>query len=66
MDDPTTLDELFRRAASSIDAGDVNELNHLLAANPRLVCDRLESPGAWLRGKVGSALDGFFQRPYLL
>jgi peptide-methionine (S)-S-oxide reductase len=30
------------------------------------VRDRLESPGAWLRDKVGGALDGFFRQPYLL
>ena len=28
--------------------------------------DRLDSPGAWLRDKVGGALEGFFERPYLL
>ena len=27
---------------------------------------RLESPGDWLRVQIGDALDGFFQRPYLL
>jgi hypothetical protein len=66
MDDPETLDALFREAVSAIDAGDVTALERLLAAHPRLLRDRLESPGAWLRDKVGGALDGFFQRPYLL
>jgi hypothetical protein len=66
MDDSKMLDQLFRQAVSAIDAGDVNELNRLMAANPRLVCQRLESPGAWLRDKVGDAIDGFFQKPYLL
>jgi peptide-methionine (S)-S-oxide reductase len=28
--------------------------------------ERLESPGAWLRDKVGGSLEGFFTRPYLL
>jgi peptide-methionine (S)-S-oxide reductase len=60
------LDELFRQAVSAIDAGDVHELEHLLAANPRLACERLDAPGAWLRDKIGGALDGFFQKPYLL
>jgi hypothetical protein len=26
----------------------------------------LESPGEWLRGQIGPALDGFFRHPYLL
>jgi hypothetical protein len=30
------------------------------------VRERLEAPGAWLRDVVGKAVDGFFQRPYLL
>jgi hypothetical protein len=66
MNDSKTLDELFRSAVSAIDAGEINELEHLLVAHPRLVCDRLDSPGAWLRDKVGDAIDGFFQKPYLL
>src|SRR3989441_8199282 len=37
-----------------------------MAKHPRLVRDRLDTPGAWLRDKVGGALDGFFQQPYLL
>ncbi|HSE26927.1 MAG TPA: hypothetical protein VLA95_01760, partial [Gemmatimonadales bacterium] len=28
--------------------------------------ERLDAPGAWLRDLVGSALDGFFARPWLL
>jgi hypothetical protein len=66
MDESTTLDAIFQRAVSAIDAGDVRELEQLVALNPRLVRERLNAPGAWLRDKVGSALDGFFQRPYLL
>ena len=66
MDDSKTLDTLFQRAVSAIDAGDVRELEQLVAVDPRLVRERLDTPGAWLRDKVGSALDGFFQRPYLL
>jgi hypothetical protein len=66
MDDSKTLDALFQRAVSALDAGDVSELEHLVAVNPRLVRERLNVPGAWLRDKVGNALDGFFQRPYLL
>ena len=49
-----------------IDAGDIATLQRLVTANPALVRERLESPGAWLRDTVGGALDGFFQRPYLL
>ena len=66
MDDSKTLDALFQRAVSAIDAGDVSELEQLVAVNPKLVRERLNTPGAWLRDKAGSTLDGFFQRPYLL
>jgi peptide-methionine (S)-S-oxide reductase len=66
MDDSQTLDALFQRAVSAIDAGDVSELEQFVGLNPRLVRERLDAPGAWVRDKVGNALDGFFQRPYLL
>jgi hypothetical protein len=66
MDDSKALDALFCAAVSAIDAGDVQELEDLIDVNPRLVRDRLDAAGPWLRDKVGSALDGFFQRPYLL
>ncbi|MPY87977.1 MAG: hypothetical protein GEU99_08655 [Luteitalea sp.] len=66
MSDAETLDSLFREAVSAVDAGDVTMLERLLAAHPRLVRDRLAAPGSWLRDKVGGALDGFFQQPYLL
>lgn len=60
------FDSLFREAVAAIDAGDVSKLERCLAANPGLVSKRLESPGAWLRDKVGNALDDFFRQPYLL
>ncbi len=66
MDDPEVLDELFRLAVSAIDAGDVAGIERLVADHPRLLRDRLEAPGAWLRDKVGGAVDGFFRAPYLL
>ena len=66
MSDSASIDAQFRDAVSAIDAGDVDRLERLIAANPALVRERLESPGTWLRDKVGRALDGFFQRPYLL
>jgi Ankyrin repeats (3 copies) len=66
MDPAPPLDSLFREAVSAIDAGDLASLERLLAMHPELVRARLDSPGAWLRDKVGSALDGFFGRPYLL
>src|SRR5712692_6252919 len=66
MDDGAMLDSLFREAVFAIDAGDVASLEHILAEHPRLVRDRLDSPGAWLRDKVGGAVDGFFRQPYLL
>ena len=59
-------DALFHQAVQAIDAGDVNALEAVLDAHPRLVHQRLEQPGAWLRERVGGALDGFFERPYLL
>lgn len=61
-----TLDELFCSAVAAIDAGDVIELERLVTSHPALVRDRLEDPGTWLRDKVGNALNGFFQKPYLL
>jgi peptide-methionine (S)-S-oxide reductase len=63
---PGDLDALFRQAVSAIDAGDGVALDALLASHPELVRERLESPGAWLREQVGDALDGFFERPWLL
>lgn len=61
-----SLDAQFREAVSAVDAGDVSHLQRLISANPALVRERLASPGPWLRDTVGRALDGFFQRPYLL
>jgi hypothetical protein len=66
MDEAQNLDVLFQQAVVAIDAGDVTALGHLLVAHPRLLRDRLDAPGAWLRDTVGGALDGFFQKPYLL
>jgi peptide-methionine (S)-S-oxide reductase len=66
MDNPDILDSLFCEAVSAIDGGDVTTLERLLTKHPRLVRDRLDAPGDWLRDKVGNALDGFFQQPYLL
>jgi peptide-methionine (S)-S-oxide reductase len=66
MNNTPTLDALFREAVTALDAGDVNTLERRLHAHPELARERLASPGAWLRDKVGDALDGFFQRPYLL
>lgn len=66
MAERDTLDVLFERAVSMIDAGDVTALERQLEGEPRLVREPLGAPGAWLRDKVGEALDGFFARPYLL
>ena len=60
------FDASFREAVSAMDAGDLDRLTRLVTANPALVRERLESPGAWLHDVVGRALDGFFRRPYLL
>jgi peptide-methionine (S)-S-oxide reductase len=64
--DPGLLDAGFRDAVAAIDAGDVSGLERLIAANSALVRERLEAPGPWLRAAVAGAVDGFFQRPYLL
>ena len=66
MTDSVDLDKRFREAVSAIDAGDVETLRRLIAEFPSLVAARLESPGPWLRERVGAALDGFFGRPFLL
>ena len=66
MNNPTALDELFRSAVAAVDDGDIDELERLIARHPDLVCQRLDLPGDWLRDKAGAALDGVFQRPYLL
>ncbi len=67
LDNPSAgLDGLFREAVAAIDAGNLHALERLLAEQPALVRERLETPGTWLRDTVGDALDGFFQRPYLL
>jgi hypothetical protein len=62
----SAVDALFSEAVSAIDRGNVAELEHIFAQHPSLVRERLEDPGAWLRDKVGKALDDFFARPYLL
>jgi len=66
MSAPDLLDPLFREAVAAIDAGDVASLERLIAEHPGLLRERLDAPGDWLRDKVGDAVDGFFQRPYLL
>ena len=55
MDNAEILETHFHQAVSAIDAGDVTTLGHLMAAHPRLVRDRLDAPGAWLRDAVGGA-----------
>jgi peptide-methionine (S)-S-oxide reductase len=66
VNDAELLDGLFRQALAAIDAGNAVILERLLAEHPRLVRDRLESPGEWLRTQIGAALNGFFRHPYLL
>jgi peptide-methionine (S)-S-oxide reductase len=66
MTDSDDVDKLFRAAVSTIDAGEVETLERLIAEYPLLLSVRLESPGPWLRERVGPALDGFFARPFLL
>ena len=66
MTDDRSLDSLFCEAVAAIDAGDLPRLSAHLRAHRRLPCERLDSPGSWLRDKIGPALDSFFSRPYLL
>jgi len=66
MNDANSLDALFQDAVAAIDSGDVATVERLTRDHPRLVRERLKSPGAWLRDKVGGALNGFFEKPYLL
>lgn len=49
------LDPLVHQAVAAIDAGDVAALERLLAEHPRLLRERLDAPGAWLRDQVGGA-----------
>ncbi len=58
--------DAFYQAVTAIDAGDVDRLQLLLAAHPRLVSDRLDGSPEWLRRQLGDAADDFFSRPYLL
>lgn len=66
MNDANSLDTLFRDAVAAMDAGDVAKVERLTREHPRLLRERLKSPGPWLRDKVGRALDGFFEKPHLL
>ncbi len=66
LGDGASLDADFRDSVSAIDVGDLARLEHLVLEKPALVRERLALPGAWLRDRVGDALDGFFHRPYLL
>jgi hypothetical protein len=51
MDNAKIVDALFQEAESAMDAGDVAALERLLSAHPRLLHDRLDFAGAWLRDK---------------
>jgi peptide-methionine (S)-S-oxide reductase len=64
--DSSDRDQLFREAVTAIDAGDLPTLERLMVEQPRLLRDRLEAPGPWLRDKVADALKSFFKDPYLL
>jgi hypothetical protein len=57
--------DAFCQAVAAIDAGEVEQLERLLAANPQLVADRLDGSPEWLRRQLGGAAEGF-GRPYLL
>lgn len=59
-------EDAFHQAVTAIHTGDVERIQLLLAAHPRVVTDRLDGSPEWLRRHVGDAADGFFSRPYLL
>jgi hypothetical protein len=61
-----TTDELFQHAVTLIGSGDVPARERLLADHPQLAQECLTAPGAWLRDKIGGALDGVLKDPYLL
>jgi peptide-methionine (S)-S-oxide reductase len=61
-----SLDARFREAVAALDAGDAAAVQALLERDPGLSGERLREAGAWLRDRVGGALDGFFRDPYLL
>jgi hypothetical protein len=46
------------QAVVAIDAGDVQRLQLLIAAHPRLATDRLDGSPEWLRQQLGDAADG--------
>ena len=60
------LDSQFQPAVAAMDDGKPDQLEQILINNPRLVHERLKSPGKWLTDKVGNATKGFFKNPYLL
>jgi hypothetical protein len=51
-------DDAWYQAVAAIDAGDVQRLQLLLAAHPRLGTDRLDGSPEWLRLQLGDAADG--------
>jgi Ankyrin repeats (many copies) len=55
MENADITDPLFRTAVETIDAGNIALLEQLVAANPRLVIERLNFPE-----------EGYFRYPYLL
>ena len=57
--------DAFCQAVAAIDAGEVEQLERVLATYPQLVADRLDGSPAWLRRQLGDAAEGF-SRPYLL
>jgi Ankyrin repeats (3 copies) len=54
VDNLEILDPPFRDAVAAVDRGDVSALDHLLAAHPRLVRERVECG------------EGYFRQPFLL
>jgi peptide-methionine (S)-S-oxide reductase len=66
MPEPDPFEVLFRDAVFAIDAGDVATLERLLTDHPRLLRERLVTPGEWLLDEAGIALESFLRRPYLL
>jgi hypothetical protein len=49
-------DDAYYQAVAAIDAGDVERLQLLLAAHPRLLTDRLDGSPEWLRLQLGDGV----------
>jgi peptide-methionine (S)-S-oxide reductase len=66
LENSVSFEPLFQAGVGLIGQGDLAALRRLLDEHPELARERLTTKSPWLREKIGDALDGFFQDPYLL